>query len=171
MTFDGLRGAWRPSALAGFGALAAMIGALALTGGCQSVRGPRAKGPIIVAPAVCVDFTFPIYFESQSAAVTREAGNLIAAAAQRAKGCAVTGIVVVGLADARGSAGANLALSKRRAEAVTRALHGRGFNNVAFQVAAAGNSGARTVVGEARPLQRRADVQVHLAPEPPRPIR
>lgn len=152
-------GAWRTAAPA------SIFFALSLAAGCQNAPMSRHKAPpLIQAPTACADFTFSIYFGSRSAAMTREAGDLIDAAAQRAKGCAVTGIVVVGLADALGSVDANLALSKRRADVVTRALHRRGFNTVAFQVGAAGDAGARNGVGEARPLNRRADVQVHLAP-------
>ncbi len=137
----------------------------ALTAGCQSMHRARvARGPVIQAPAACGDFQVSIYFESQSAAVTSQADQLIAAAARRARGCDVTGINVVGLADAVGAADANLALSKARAEAVTRAMRRHGFTAVAFQIAAAGDVGAQTPGGQARPLRRRADVQFHLAP-------
>lgn len=159
MSRDEVKASW-PAA-----ATAVVALAVALTAGCQNAPLiKRGAPPLIQGPRACADFTFSIYFGSRSASMTREAGELIDAAAQRAKGCAITGIVVVGLADAPGSADANLALSKRRADAVTRALHRRGFNAVAFQVGAAGDAGARNGVGEARPLNRRADVQIHLAP-------
>ncbi|MGI9169218.1 MAG: OmpA family protein [Caulobacteraceae bacterium] len=146
----------------------AFMFALALAGGCQSPRPPAvARGSVIRAPARCGDFTVAIYFESQSAAVTPQAAQLLAAAAQRARGCDVTGINVVGLADAVGAPSANLALSRARANAVTLALHRRGLTTVAFQVAAAGAAGAETREGRARLLRRRADVQFHLAPRPP----
>ncbi len=140
----------------------------AMAAGCQSAhRASVARGPVIQAPAACGDFKVSIYFESQSAAVTSQADQLIAAAARRARGCDVTGVNVVGLADSLGGADANLALSKARAEAVTRAMRRHGFTTVAFQVAAAGDVGAQTPTGQARPLRRRADVQFHLAPRPP----
>jgi peptidoglycan-associated lipoprotein len=144
--------------------LMAALGLLAMVVGCQSVKRPMARGPVIQAPSTCVDFTVSIYFESYSAAITPQARQLIAAAARRARGCDVTGVRVTGLADSPGGPDVNLALSKHRAEAVTLALHGQGFNTVEFQVAAAGDVGSQTAAGQARPLRRRADVQIHLAP-------
>ena len=141
-----------------------LAGVLAVAG-CQSARRPGlARRPVIQAPQACADFTVSIYFESQSARITPQAEQLIAAAARRARGCDVTGVNVVGLADSPGDPNANLILSKERAGAVTRALHRRGFTQVAFQVAAAGAVGAETPAGQARPLRRRADAQFHLAP-------
>ncbi|HEY1448384.1 MAG TPA: OmpA family protein, partial [Caulobacteraceae bacterium] len=133
--------------------------------GCQEPRKTPA-GPLIVAPSHCADINFPIYFEPRSSAVTQEADQLVAAARDQARGCAVTGIVVVGLADAPGSPDANLELSKRRASAVTSELARRGFTNVEFREAAVGAAGASTPAGADRPLRRRADVSIHLASKP-----
>jgi outer membrane protein OmpA-like peptidoglycan-associated protein len=69
---------------------------------------------------------------------------------------------VLGLADNVGAPDVNLALSKKRAAAVTDALAEVGFRNVEFDVAAAGDTGSITGSGEARPLRRRADVQFDL---------
>jgi outer membrane protein OmpA-like peptidoglycan-associated protein len=134
-------------------------------GGCQSAP-TRPVGPLIQAPRNCVDVDFPIYFEPRSATVTRQADRLIVAARDQARGCRVTGIVVVGLADAPGSPGANLELSRRRANAVTAALHRRWFPNAEFREGAVGAAGASTATGADRPLRRRADVSIHLAPRP-----
>jgi len=143
------------------GALA-MIGMAALTGGCQGLHMRR--GPLVQAPPACADFTVSIYFESQSAKLTREADALMAAAARRARGCAVSGVDVVGLADAPGDPQANLQLSRDRAEAVTRELARRGLKSAPVKVAAAGDAGAQNPQGQAKPLRRRADVLFHLAP-------
>jgi peptidoglycan-associated lipoprotein len=149
--------------------LMAGAGALAMVASCQSVRKPVVRGPVIQAPSTCADFTVSIYFESYSAAITPQARQVIAAAAQRTRGCDVTGVHVTGLADMPGGPDANLVLSKQRADAVTLAFHQRRIDNVAFLVAAAGDVGAQTPAGQARPLRRRADVQFHLAPrnQPP----
>lgn len=147
------------------GLTVAACAVLAMVAGCQSARKPAvARGPVIVRPAVCGDFTASIYFESRSAVITPQATRSLAAAASRARGCSVIGVNVLGLADAPGSADANLALSRQRADAVTRALLRAGFTTVAFQVAAKGDAGAQTRTGQERPLRRRADVQFHLAP-------
>lgn len=119
---------------------------------------------LIQAPVNCTDINFPIYFEPRSYAVTREADRLVLAAHDQARGCAVTGIVVIGLADAPGSPDANLQLSRRRAEAVAAELHKRGFTQAEFREAALGAAGAATAAGTDRPLRRRADVSIHLGP-------
>lgn len=144
--------------------IAALTLAVAGVAGCHSLPGKtvRAKAPLIQAPSPCVDFTVPIYFEARSAVITHQARDLLKASARRAAGCAVTGIDVVGLADAAGSPGANLELSKRRADDVTLALGRLGFNKVAFTVSAAGAFGAETTAGQASPLRRRAEVVFHL---------
>jgi outer membrane protein OmpA-like peptidoglycan-associated protein len=147
----------------------AVLCALALASGCQSLRGAHHphRGPLVQAPVSCADFTISIYFEADSAALTPEARALISASADRTRGCTVTGINVVGLADEPGAPAANLAISKHRADAVIAALHRRGFSNLAFQTVAAGSAGAETGAGQAKPERRRADVAFHLAAEPP----
>jgi outer membrane protein OmpA-like peptidoglycan-associated protein len=149
-------------------ALVVALTVAAALGGCQHRRAETAARPLIQAPLECGDVNFPIYFEPRSAAITREADQLILAAQARSRGCEVTGIVVVGLADAPGGADANLDLSRRRANAVTRELHRRGFTTVEFREKAAGSVGAATDSGAARPLRRRADVSIHLMNPPTR---
>ena len=146
-------------------ALAAAVALL--TASCEHPPGLRWRGPVVQAPAACADFTVSIYFDAGSAAVTREAADLIRAAAVRARGCAVGGVDVLGLAEVEGDPDATLALSKARADAVTRALARRGFKTVQFQVGAAGDAGAMAGPGRAQPLRRRADVTFHLAAKPP----
>jgi outer membrane protein OmpA-like peptidoglycan-associated protein len=137
--------------------------------GCQTSR-PHYAGPLIATPQSCADIDFPIYFEPGSARVTREAEGLIASARKRSSGCRVTGVDVVGLADAVGAPGANLALSERRADAVTRALGRNGFGTAPVRVAAAGAAEATLAGGEAKPLRRRADVNIRMSPAgPPAP--
>src|SRR5689334_3037297 len=66
----------------------------------------------------CGDFTISIYFERDSARVTREANAIIRSASQRARGCHVRAAEVLGLADAVGDPQTNLQLSEQRVEAV-----------------------------------------------------
>ncbi len=139
---------------------AATVAVATLVGGCQSFRPPR--GPVVQAPTVCADFTVSIYFVSDSAVVTHEADALIASAAARAKRCTVSGVEVIGLADAPGDPQANLELSKRRADAVSRELAARGLKGAPIKVAAAGDAGAQTGAGQDKPLRRRVDVIFHL---------
>jgi peptidoglycan-associated lipoprotein len=130
--------------------------------GCGTLRGARDR--IVKASPRCVDQTVQIYFEPESAEVTKEGRAVLAAAAAQAKPCRVTGVDVLGLADSSGTAGANLDLSKRRAQSVTGALVAAGLPAGEFKVAGAGQSGAVTSDGKAAPLRRRADVVLHLAP-------
>ncbi len=145
-------------------AAAAAVCGLALIVSCQSAKPPTvaAKGPLIQSASTCADFTQAIYFEAGAAAVTHPAERLLSLAAARSRGCAVTGVAVVGLADAQGDSAANLALSQRRADAVKAALHRHGFDKVDIQTVAAGDAGAQTDAGQNRPVRRRADVTFHL---------
>ncbi len=127
------------------GCLLAAVAFLGLAG-CETTHR-RYTGPLIAAPASCADIVFPIYFEPGSAAVTREAERMIASASRRSAGCRVAGVDVVGLADAAGAAGANLALSERRADAVTQALGRNGFSTAPVRVVASGAADASTASG------------------------
>lgn len=140
----------------------ATIGALGLAlAACSTVQSARDK--LVRAPSRCVDQTVQVYFEPDSAEVTNEGRAVIKAAADGARGCQVTAVEVLGLADAVGAPDANLDLSKRRAQSVTAALAGAGLPAAEFKVAAAGQTGAMTADGKAAPLRRRADVTLRLS--------
>jgi outer membrane protein OmpA-like peptidoglycan-associated protein len=147
----------------GTAATLSLVGAALVA--CQSGRPTPAPGrPLIVSASPCADFTQTLYFEAGSAAITQPAERLLALAAARSRGCTVTGVAVVGLADAPGDKGLNLILSQRRADAVKAALHRQGFDRVDIQTAAAGDTGALTQAGQDKPVRRRADVTFHLSP-------
>jgi peptidoglycan-associated lipoprotein len=129
--------------------------------GCGTLRGARDR--IVKASPRCVDQTVQIYFEPESAEVTKEGRAVLAAAAQQSKPCKVTSVDVLGLADATGAADVNLEISKRRAQSVTAALAAVGLPVGEFKVSAAGQAGATTADGKARPLRRRADIVLHLS--------
>ena len=138
---------------------------LALVAGCQTSKPPAAAtGPLIQSAASCTDFTQTIYFEAGAANVTAPAERLLSLAASRSRGCEVTGVAIVGLADAIGDRSVNLALSQHRADAVKAALHRHGFDKVEIQTAAAGDAGAQTAAGQDKPVRRRADITFHLSP-------
>lgn len=151
------------------GAAAVAIVTSILLAACQTApaRSSARRGPLIVAPAACSDFSVPIYFEHRSAKLSRDAKALIEAAVRQARGCQVTKISVLGLTDAAGDPDRNLALSEHRAAAVTRALARRGLTSVEFQVSAEGAEGAQTSSGLSKPDRRRAEVTFHLAALPP----
>ena len=141
-------------------AVAALVLALA---GCASVRSAREH--VVRAPTRCADQTVQVYFEQFSAEIPKEGRDVIAAAAQAARPCRVSGVDVLGLADSvGGDSASNLELSKKRAKAVTDALTASALPDATFKVAAAGEAGAVTAAGQAAPMRRRVDIVLHLAP-------
>jgi outer membrane protein OmpA-like peptidoglycan-associated protein len=118
---------------------------------------------LVRAPIRCADQTVQVYFEPQSSELTREGRDVIRAAAQSARSCKVTGVDVVGLADAAGGPAVGLEVSQQRAASVAGALREAGLPAADFKVAAAGQAGAVTAEGKAAPMRRRADIVLHLA--------
>jgi peptidoglycan-associated lipoprotein len=137
---------------------AAAVGAGLMLAGCASAPWTPTRAAIEALPPACADFQVSIYFERDEARVTREARAVLNSAGAMTRGCKVAKARVLGLADAVGAADANMALSQRRAEAVTRALTRAGFGKVEFDIAAAGDAGATTGAGASAPLRRRADI-------------
>ena len=145
-----------------------MLGAallMGLSGGLSAcATANRGRDRIVRAPVSCADQTVQIYFEQSSAELTRESHAVIGAAARASSGCMVTGVDVLGLADASGAPDASLDLSKRRAQVVTAALAKAGVPAETVTIAAAGQSGAVNAAGQPRLLRRRADVVLHMKP-------
>ena len=134
---------------------------LAGTAACTHMRMPLTRAQVEKTPNACVDFTASLYFERSSARVTREAKDVLNGARGQTKGCEVTGVEVVGLADAVGAPDANLELSKKRALSVTAALAHAGFRDVTISAVAVGEAGSANSAG-AVPLRRRADIIFHV---------
>ncbi len=135
--------------------------------GCSTTPKPLATPS--VAPVLCADFNFPIYFEKGSDQLTGAAHQEIAYTASRIKGCKIGTIDVLGLADADGRAHRNLILSRQRAQVVAQALAAAGLPAPKFDIEALGESGAVTPDGEPEPLRRRTEVVIHAAPPSPKP--
>ena len=129
---------------------------------CATVKSARDR--IVRAPARCADQTVQIYFEPDSADVTKEGRAVLNLAAKDSQACKVSSVEVLGLADSVGAPDANLELSKRRAQSVTDALTAAGLPAADFKVAAAGQAGATNSKGDPRLLRRRTDVVLHLSP-------
>lgn len=133
-----------------------LVGALAL-GGCQG------WGEKLTRDNRCGPVSAEIYFEPDSAELGPDAHRLISATAQRAEGCVVEGVDVLGLADATGTPDANLTLSQARAATVTAALSQAGLPEAAFVTQAAGQLNAVTPEGVDRPMRRRVDIRLRLS--------
>jgi outer membrane protein OmpA-like peptidoglycan-associated protein len=142
----------------------ALGGAVLALAGCAETQGPwrTLRKPVAAAAPTCADFQSSVYFEQDSAALTKEARMVLSGAQAQAKGCAVTSVRVIGLADAVGTSEANLVLSRRRAETVTSALAKVGFSKVEIDRMAVGDAGAVAASGAAAPLRRRADILFDL---------
>ena len=137
----------------------AVVAALAgMASACAT--GPTGRAAIEKPAAVCQGVQVSLYFEQNSAQVTREAQAVLKTAAAQTKGCRIDEVRVLGLADAPGAPGANLELSKSRASAVASALEKVGLKNAFIDATAAGDAGAVNRQGEAAPLRRRADVVI-----------
>src|SRR5690349_2486044 len=122
-------------------AAAAMLAVTATLGGCAT-QSTREK--LVRAPSDCVDQTVQVYFEAWSAELTREGQKVIDNAAATVRGCQLSSVEVLGLADSAGKPGPNLELSQRRAQVVTHALAAAGLPPAEFRIDAAGQSGATT---------------------------
>ncbi|WP_236627627.1 OmpA family protein [Caulobacter sp. B11] len=145
-----------------------IVGLGAILGGCASTPWPRSRAQIETPATPCQDFQVQIYFDRDSAEIPREGRSVLASAQAMAKGCQVKAVQVVGLADAVGAPGANLDLSRRRGDAVRKALGKAGFKQVVLDVTAAGEAGATTAMGAVQPLRRRADIRIEMGPWPRR---
>ena len=138
-----------------------MLGVVGLMlAGCGTVPGFHRA----LAPNVCRDLTVSIYFDRDSAVLTRESRAVLNGAGELARGCALGQVDVLGLADAVGDPDVNLDLSKRRADAVRASVARMGFQIVNINVGAIGEQGAVTPGGLEKPLRRRAEVTFHLRP-------
>jgi len=150
-----------------YGAVLAIAGLGAVVGlsGCEMSRGMfRDRSDLVATPPACAAQRFEIYFADGEARLTEPARQAIGMTATQLQGCDIRAVRVLGLADARGGAAANLSLSERRAQTVAQALTGAGWPAPVFEVSAAGDSGAATADGVREPLRRRTEVLVEAAP-------
>ena len=104
-----------------------------------------------MAAAHCADFSFPIYFRGKSDKLTTSARELILQSAPFASACPLSDIKVVGL-DSEGPD-----LSRRRADAVSRALAEGGYPQTGHGILAA------EPVSDGQVLASKAEVYVHFA--------
>ncbi|WP_349312357.1 OmpA family protein [Brevundimonas subvibrioides] len=143
--------------------LAATLGAVGLSA-CS--MGPRFmdRDALVTTPDACAAKRFDVYFNENQDRLTSPALEAIGLTATQLQGCRITSVKVLGLASASGAADANLDLSERRALAVAEALTAAGWPAPAFELAAAGDSGATTADGVLEPLRRRTEVLVEAAP-------
>ena len=142
-----------------FAGLAVAVG----LSGCGETRFMD-RSAVVTEPSPCTAKRFEVYFADSEARLTEPARQAIGMAAAQLQGCEIRKVEVLGLADARGGATANLSLSGRRAQAVAEALTAAGWPAPAFEVEAGGDEGAVTDAGVREPMRRRTEVLVDAAP-------
>ena len=139
--------------------------AILLTGlvlaGCGSNPIFRDRADLVAEPSACGPKAFEVYFADGEARLTNQAIGLTATQLQ---GCDIQRVRVTGLADATGTEAVNMTLSQRRAMAVAEALVAAGWPTPAFEVEAAGETGAVDASGAREPMRRRTEVLVEAAP-------
>ncbi|MDY6922842.1 MAG: OmpA family protein [Pseudomonadota bacterium] len=143
--------------------LIVILGAGLGLAGCAMTGAPE-RGDLVTEPQACAPQRFEVYFRDSEAGLTDAARQAISLTATQLQGCQIRSVSVIGLADARGGATANLALSERRALAVAEALEAAGWPSPAFSLGAAGDSGSVTADGAREPMRRRTEVLVDAAP-------
>lgn len=132
--------------------------------GCGWTPGMRDRSELVAEPSPCMAKRFEVYFAEGEARLTQPALQAIGLNATQLQGCDIRSVRVVGLADAQGGSAANQTLSERRAVAVAEALVAAGWPTPAFEVIAAGDTGAVTAEGTNEPLRRRTEVLVEASP-------
>jgi peptidoglycan-associated lipoprotein len=142
--------------------IAGLVVAVGLSG-CGVTRFME-RSAVVTEPTHCTTKRFEVYFADSEARLTEPARQAIGMAAAQLQGCDIRKVQVLGLADARGGATANLSLSERRAQAVAEALTAAGWPAPAFELEAAGDEGAVTDAGVREPMRRRTEVLVEAAP-------
>jgi outer membrane protein OmpA-like peptidoglycan-associated protein len=101
---------------------------------------PAAAGEPVPAPPVARG-PFKLFFQVDSVELAPDSAQVIDSAARAVMETRETRVAVMGFADRVGSAGANLRLSRRRAEAVKAALIARGVPAAVIYVLAFGEGG------------------------------
>jgi outer membrane protein OmpA-like peptidoglycan-associated protein len=125
---------------------------------------PPKPPPAVQAKATpCAEIDLPVYFPDGSAELTAPARAAVADAGRQAAKCTTAEVEVVGLADYRGPADANLELSRKRAQTVAQALEKAGLPAPRFALVAAGQAGAVTAAGLAVPMERKTEVRIRFA--------
>ena len=136
----------------------------ALTGLLLAAAGSLGATPKVIAKPVCADVSDKIYFETDESKMTRQVKTSLKLLVQSTKGCTVMGATVTGLSADPGGSAQNLTLSQDRANTVLDNLRRLGLRKVDVQVLAKGDVDDENSKGQERPMRRRVDVVLRLAP-------
>jgi len=119
-----------------------------------------AAPPPVAAPAPTAARSYLVFFDWDSAALNERARQILAEAARNTTRVQVTRIEVAGHADRSGAPAYNLALSRRRAEAVAAELVRLGVAKQAIDIQAFGDTRplVPTAAGVREPQNRRVEI-------------
>jgi outer membrane protein OmpA-like peptidoglycan-associated protein len=123
---------------------------------------PMLAPPPVIAAAPAPQRTFVIYFDIRSASLTARAREMVAEAAQAARGGAGARIEVTGHTDRTGTPTTNMRLSLRRAQVVAEELQRRGISRNDITIRGAGESepAVPTADGVREPQNRRVEIVI-----------
>lgn len=138
----------------------AMGAALALAlGACASAS--EGEPPAAFDPGACYERAFEIYFDEYAADLSPEAATAINAVEDSVRGCRIARVRILGLAGARGTEADNRDISIRRAQVIGDYLERTtSWPRSAFELLAAGESGATLADGSPELMRRRAHITV-----------
>lgn len=138
------------------------LSAAAALAGCA--QNPMTRDQLVAGPGVCAPRSFEVYFAENAAQLTPSARQAIDLMAEQMGDCAISQVTVIGLASATGTPEANMTLSQRRAQTVVSEFERMGWPAPAFQLDAAGDTGAVSADGAMEPLRRRTQVFIEARP-------
>jgi outer membrane protein OmpA-like peptidoglycan-associated protein len=120
---------------------------------------PPAPAP---APEKAAPPTFLVFFDFDSSTITDQGQQVIDQAVEAAKSYGAAKVIAIGYADRAGTESYNLALSKRRAEAVRKALVSQGIDDGTISVMAKGEADplVPTPDGVREPQNRRVEIDI-----------
>jgi outer membrane protein OmpA-like peptidoglycan-associated protein len=133
---------------------AAAVAALSVAG-CESVHKVQSA---VYSP--CHPTGLTLYFEPSSDQLTSDGLQIVKVTARRMRGCKVSELRLVGLADPAGTPQDNIELSRRRADHVLDAFVREGVPAPKYTLIARGDAGALGPGGVVQPVRRRVDVTV-----------
>lgn len=105
---------------------------------------------------------FLVFFDFDSSAITAQGRQVIDQAVEAAKSNGSNMVIAIGYADRAGTETYNLALSKRRAEAVRKALVAQGVDDGKISIMAKGEADplVPTPDGVREPQNRRVEIDI-----------
>ncbi|MFC6196710.1 OmpA family protein [Ponticaulis profundi] len=130
-----------------------------------STSPPAAPPPLapqaedMVAGPPCHEENFQVYFASGQTTLDETARKVIGKIVESEATCELSAIEIEGHSDASGASDVNLAVSRKRAQAVQKALQDADLRVKVIEIIAMGETDALTSDGLATPMNRMVEVR------------